>query len=427
MLLECTVDCASFPATDQLTPAALRSPCRRTSRPALRLPRPWDAQATFRLQLHVPDTNGTVALSNMPALDTRPLVVPMAAAAPADGKRGAGARYGGADATDAGDAAAGGADAAGTVVLAASAATSADERRGSEAEATVEAEEAEAAEKGQAQAQRDDSLRAGRPLAPEGVEREQLPLKRVVFDVSPKMATSVRPHYLARAQQQGGLSLCAPPAALLPRCHAALMVEQLGWSAVDAAHAPLPPPLSRRRLAAFSIPRSGCLPPFPLSYLVAFTVGEFEAIRTTTPSGIRLSAWAPAATRQVAKLRYALKIARDALTLYEKLLGVPFPLPKIDIVSIPDFGPGAMENWGLITYRATSVLADEHSAPGDIQSVACTVVHELGHQVGALARGRRLACACTHASPCINSGEAEGWWSPKQLEPQLRPCVRACC
>jgi len=116
------------------------------------------------------------------------------------------------------------------------------------------------------------------------------------------------------------------------------------------------------------------------TYLLAFTVGNFESITANSSSGVMLRAWAPAATQQVGKLQFALNIAKKALDEYERMLGVPFPLPKIDIVSIPDFGPGAMENWGLITYRATAVLADSSSAPHDRQSVAATVVHELGHQ-----------------------------------------------
>lgn len=121
--------------------------------------------------------------------------------------------------------------------------------------------------------------------------------------------------------------------------------------------------------------------PMMSTYLVAFSIGEFEAIETRSKTGVMLRAWAPAATQEVNKLRFALQVAKEALETYEELLQVPFPLPKIDIVSIPDFGPGAMENWGLITYRATNVLADDFSAPHDRQAVACTVVHELGHQV----------------------------------------------
>lgn len=125
------------------------------------------------------------------------------------------------------------------------------------------------------------------------------------------------------------------------------------------------------------------------TYLVAFVVGRLEAISTTTESGVLLSAWAPAATSGVDKLHFALDIAREALQHYEEIFALPFPLAKIDIVSIPDFGPGAMENWGLITYRATNVLADDFSSPSERQSVAATVVHELGHQ--ARARGRARA------------------------------------
>jgi len=150
-------------------------------------------------------------------------------------------------------------------------------------------------------------------------------------------------------------------------------------------------PVGLRRVEFDTSPRMS-------TYLLALSVGEFEAIETRSKSGVTLRAWAPAATHEVSKLRFALSVAAKALDVYEELLQVPFPLPKIDIVSIPDFGPGAMENWGLITYRATNVLADELSAPHDRQAVACTVVHELGHQARARRDAARPRCA-----PCMRA------------------------
>ena len=58
-----------------------------------------------------------------------------------------------------------------------------------------------------------------------------------------------------------------------------------------------------------------------------------------------------------------------------------YPLPKMDMVAIPDFSAGAMENWGLVTYRETALLIDEENSPlVSKQRVAYVVAHELAHQ-----------------------------------------------
>ena len=66
---------------------------------------------------------------------------------------------------------------------------------------------------------------------------------------------------------------------------------------------------------------------------------------------------------------------------FKVFFDVPYPLPKQDMVAIPDFGAGAMENWGLITYRETALLFKEGtSSRGNMQRVATVVSHELAHQ-----------------------------------------------
>lgn len=78
---------------------------------------------------------------------------------------------------------------------------------------------------------------------------------------------------------------------------------------------------------------------------------------------------------------YALDIAAKSLTLFEKWFGIPFPLPKIDCVAIPDFLAGAMEGFGCITFRETLVLLDPaQSSRETMQEIALTVSHEVSHQ-----------------------------------------------
>lgn len=78
---------------------------------------------------------------------------------------------------------------------------------------------------------------------------------------------------------------------------------------------------------------------------------------------------------------YSLKIAGQILRYYEQFFGIEYPLPKMDMIALPDFNAGAMENWGLITYRETAMLYDESSSSvANKQRVAVVVAHELAHQ-----------------------------------------------
>ena len=81
-------------------------------------------------------------------------------------------------------------------------------------------------------------------------------------------------------------------------------------------------------------------------------------------------------------LQTALNITALVLPAFEKLFGIPFALPKLDLIAIPDFAAGAMENWGLLTYRETALLLDpQHASLRDIRSVASVIAHEMTHQV----------------------------------------------
>nr|WBG54457.1 aminopeptidase N-like protein [Austinograea rodriguezensis] len=118
----------------------------------------------------------------------------------------------------------------------------------------------------------------------------------------------------------------------------------------------------------------------PMStYLVAFLVSDFKSMEVVTQNGVSFRVWAREAA--INQANYSLKIGSDILTFFEDFFSIPYPLPKQDMVAMPDFSAGAMENWGLITYRETAMLYDPMvSAAANKQRVTTVVAHELAHQ-----------------------------------------------
>lgn len=115
------------------------------------------------------------------------------------------------------------------------------------------------------------------------------------------------------------------------------------------------------------------------TYLVACAVGEFDFVEATTKGGVLVRVYAPPG--RSANGAFALKTATQCLDLYDEFFGLPYPLPKLDMVAIPEFAMGAMENWGLVTYREADLLIDAKTASGQQrQRVAIVVDHELAHQ-----------------------------------------------
>jgi aminopeptidase N len=116
------------------------------------------------------------------------------------------------------------------------------------------------------------------------------------------------------------------------------------------------------------------------TYLLAWVVGELHKKTAATKRGIEVNVWAtPAQPRQT--LDFALDIATRSIDFYESYFGVEYPLPKSDHVALPDFSSGAMENWGLITYRESCLLADPQLTPvASKRSIATVITHELSHQ-----------------------------------------------
>ncbi len=115
------------------------------------------------------------------------------------------------------------------------------------------------------------------------------------------------------------------------------------------------------------------------TYLLAFIVGDFEFIEANTKNGVLVRVFVTPGKKHQAK--FALDTSIKILEFYNKYFDIPYPLPVLDLIAIPDFSHGAMENWGAITYRESALLVDpEHSSASNKQWVALVIAHELAHQ-----------------------------------------------
>ena len=115
------------------------------------------------------------------------------------------------------------------------------------------------------------------------------------------------------------------------------------------------------------------------TYLLAWVIGPLHGISTKNAHGTEVASYC-ALNQPLSSLEFANTTAARALEYFEDTFGVPYPLPKLDQVALPDFEAGAMENWGLITFRESMMLADQTATLDAKHSVALTVTHELSHQ-----------------------------------------------
>jgi aminopeptidase N/puromycin-sensitive aminopeptidase len=114
------------------------------------------------------------------------------------------------------------------------------------------------------------------------------------------------------------------------------------------------------------------------TYLVAFLVGDFQCTAGTS-DGVAIRSCAT--PDKVALTPYSVDVAKFVLHYYNNYFGIPYPLKKLDLIALPDFEAGAMENFGAITYRETALLLDPKTASvGAKKDVALTVAHEMAHQ-----------------------------------------------
>jgi puromycin-sensitive aminopeptidase len=114
------------------------------------------------------------------------------------------------------------------------------------------------------------------------------------------------------------------------------------------------------------------------TYLVAFIVGRIEPTEPVMIGKTPLRLWAIPGKKHLAT--FGQDIAAASLSFFERYYGIPYPGDKLDLLAIPDFASGAMENLGAITYRETALLVDRQSAThGELERVADVVAHENAH------------------------------------------------
>ncbi|XP_048084131.1 glutamyl aminopeptidase [Alosa alosa] len=115
------------------------------------------------------------------------------------------------------------------------------------------------------------------------------------------------------------------------------------------------------------------------TYLVCFAVHQFVSVEKISNRGIPLKIWAQ--PQQIHTAEYAANVTKVIFDYFEEYFAMDYSIGKLDKIAIPDFGTGAMENWGLITYRETNLLYDENeSSSYNKQRVASVIAHELVHQ-----------------------------------------------
>lgn len=114
------------------------------------------------------------------------------------------------------------------------------------------------------------------------------------------------------------------------------------------------------------------------TYIVAYISGKLEALTKITKKNIPISVYAHKDEKEWGL--YAAEVAVECLEIFEEYFDINYPLPKLDLVTIPTFVSGAMENWGLVTFRKTSLLYDKESTSIRTKKrIAETVCHELAH------------------------------------------------
>ena len=113
------------------------------------------------------------------------------------------------------------------------------------------------------------------------------------------------------------------------------------------------------------------------SYLVALAVGDFEYIEGSA-DGIPIRIWTTPGKKEMGK--FALATAEECVRYFDNYFGIKYPFGKLDLIGLPDFAAGAMENTGAITFRDALLLVDEKNAPSwEYKEIGAVISHEIAH------------------------------------------------
>jgi tricorn protease interacting factor F2/3 len=113
--------------------------------------------------------------------------------------------------------------------------------------------------------------------------------------------------------------------------------------------------------------------PIVSTYLIYLGVGEFEYLTGKIgKTQIRVIT----TKENKSKGKFSLDLGKKLLTSYEEYFGIKYPLPKLDLIAVPDFAAGAMENWGAITFRETILLYDPKTSSTRTKQFIANIFHQ---------------------------------------------------
>jgi aminopeptidase N len=139
------------------------------------------------------------------------------------------------------------------------------------------------------------------------------------------------------------------------------------------------PILKDSKLSKTEIKTTFTTTPIMSTYLLAFIIGDLKFKESKTENGTVIRSYATA--DKIDYVDFSLEIATKCIDFYNQYFDIPYPLEKCDLIALPDFTNGAMENWGCITFREQAMLVDpKRSSLHNKQMVALVIAHELSHQ-----------------------------------------------